>query len=86
MEHHQRVTVCAALCPVCGQPNQCARERPGTDARCGGSESLNCWCVTETFSPELLRQVPVGARGRACVCLACVLRSRPDETERSGFA
>ena len=86
MEHHQRVTMCATLCPVCGQPNQCARERPVTDAECGGTVSLDCWCVTETFSPALLRRIPVAAQGRACICLACVWRSRADESPQSSFA
>ncbi len=64
------MTVCASHCPLCGQPNQCARERTATDT--GGEVSVACWCVSEQFIPELLKQVPEEALGLACICQSCV--------------
>ena len=66
------MTVCASHCPLCGQPNQCARERTDTDTGCGREVPLACWCVTEQFTPELLKQVPEESLDRACVCQSCV--------------
>lgn len=57
----------AGRCPLCGQPNACAAEVK----RITGVEQPPCWCVGATFSPEVLRQVPAAARGKACVCQAC---------------
>jgi Cysteine-rich CWC len=72
MEYHRGVTVCAGLCPLCGQPNRCARVGASTDAGRCGNAALDCWCATETFTPELQQLIPETARGRACVCLSCV--------------
>jgi hypothetical protein len=72
MEYHRGVIVCTEICPLCGQPNQCARVHTDTDAGCAGAASLACWCATEEFTPELLQLIPEAARGRACVCQSCV--------------
>jgi Cysteine-rich CWC len=54
-------------CPLCGQPNACASEVE----RATGVPQPPCWCVTARFTPELLRQVPAAAQGKACICRAC---------------
>jgi hypothetical protein len=58
----------AALCPLCGQPNQCAMEVQ----RLTGVEQGPCWCTQASFSQSLLEQIPASLRGLACVCAACV--------------
>lgn len=72
MEHHRGLTMCAELCPLCSQSNQCACVRTATHAGGCGVASLSCWCATEEFPPELLQLIPEVARGRACVCQSCV--------------
>jgi hypothetical protein len=37
-------------CPICGEPNQCAQEV----AKSTGKPQEPCWCMTATFSSELL--------------------------------
>jgi len=56
------------LCPLCGQPNQCAMhaQRDGTHA------SQACWCTQVKIGADLLDRIPDQARGQACVCAACV--------------
>ena len=54
-------------CPLCGQPNACAMQA----AQASGESPGPCWCVNETFSPELLARVPVPAQQRACICPRC---------------
>ncbi len=76
MEHHRSVTVCAGLCPLCGQPNQCARVLTRMAAECVGVASWTCWCATEVFTPGLLQLIPEAAKARACVCQACVDANR----------
>ncbi|MDD5028614.1 MAG: cysteine-rich CWC family protein [Rhodoferax sp.] len=55
------------LCPLCGQPNQCAMAAPN-----GATTQQPCWCTQEKFSADLLEQIAPEARGLACVCVACV--------------
>jgi Cysteine-rich CWC len=54
-------------CPLCGQPNACAAEVE----RATGVVQPPCWCMTASFTPTLLGQVPAAAQGKACVCQAC---------------
>ncbi|MBP9906936.1 MAG: cysteine-rich CWC family protein [Rhodoferax sp.] len=56
------------LCPLCGQPNQCAVEI----GRVCGELQGPCWCAQTQFSAELLKRIPPDARGVACLCPACV--------------
>ena len=58
-------------CPLCGGPNHCAMEQAGT-----GGVQTPCWCTREQFSAQLLQQVPLHARGKACICRAC-LKAHP---------
>ncbi|MFM8590260.1 MAG: cysteine-rich CWC family protein [Limnohabitans sp.] len=62
-------------CPLCGGPNACAMAQPES-----GRASGPCWCVSETFSAELLARVPEQAQLRACICSACVASFRPADT------
>ena len=64
-------TVDPTRCPLCGQPNACATEAE----RATGVAQPPCWCMTATFTPALLRQVPAAAQGKACVCQACCARA-----------
>lgn len=58
----------ATRCPLCGGDNRCAVEIE----KATGEPQPPCWCVSETFSPELLARIPEAARRQACVCQACV--------------
>ncbi|MDG9783000.1 cysteine-rich CWC family protein [Metapseudomonas otitidis] len=58
-----------ARCPLCGQPNQCSLAR---------GDAQPCWCFSVEIDPEALRQVPLEARDRACLCPRCA-RLRADE-------
>jgi len=55
-------------CPICGESNQCAQEI----AKATGTPPERCWCMTATFSPEVLDRVPVEAKNKACICSKCV--------------
>jgi hypothetical protein len=33
-----------------------------------------CWCVTASFSPDLLARLPADAQGKACICANCLAR------------
>lgn len=59
-------------CPLCGGDNRCAMELE----KANGQPQPPCWCVTETFSAELLAQLPPQAQGQACICAACLARFR----------
>ncbi|MFV0574209.1 MAG: cysteine-rich CWC family protein [Vibrio sp.] len=62
------VKIDPALCPLCGKPNSC-----GSVA--GGNTKTPCWCsdVSIKFPAELLAQVPIEKRRKACICKECVL-------------
>ncbi|MEI7821487.1 MAG: cysteine-rich CWC family protein [Verrucomicrobiota bacterium] len=59
-------------CPLCGQPNDCAR---AAQQDCKSA----CWCVKETFPPELLARVPEQARGCACICKQCLAEAQREK-------
>jgi hypothetical protein len=52
-----------SLCPLCGQPNQCAIS--------AGLPPESCWCMQTSVSQDALAQLPAEARGKACICPAC---------------
>jgi len=63
-ENQERVTEnaeSAALCPVCREPNACAMVALGAEG------VQTCWCVLESFPPELL----ASAEANACICARC---------------
>ncbi len=62
-------------CPICGQPNQCVMCLPQA-----GASTDPCWCKAESFSQDLLSQVPAGAVNKVCICAACAAESRPTQT------
>jgi len=53
-----------AKCPLCGEPNACAR------VLC--HNQCECWCARQSFPRELLDRVPAEAKDRACICAACL--------------
>jgi hypothetical protein len=55
------------VCPLCGQPNQCAMEAE----RATGVKQPPCWCSQLKFDTKLLERIPEQVRGKACVCAAC---------------
>ena len=55
------------ICPLCGQPNQCAMEA----LRATGVKQPPCWCSQLKFDAELLERIPEQARGKACICASC---------------
>jgi hypothetical protein len=54
----------APLCPLCGQPNQCA-------ASAAGSFEVDCWCKAVSFPADLIAEVPAALQGQACICRRC---------------
>jgi ribosomal protein S25 len=58
-------------CPICAELNQCAQEI----AKASGQLQKPCWCMTATFSAELLDRVPKEAQNKACICAKCVAAS-----------
>lgn len=60
-----------ALCPLCGQANQCAMEQECAS----GQKQPPCWCTQVDFSADLLARIPASARAQACVCATCAQAS-----------
>jgi hypothetical protein len=56
----------ASVCPLCGQPNDC--QLCTMDAYKGP-----CWCAKMTIPSELIEQVPVELKNKACICRECVM-------------
>ncbi|MWK59986.1 hypothetical protein GO594_28730, partial [Pseudomonas otitidis] len=57
-------------CPPGGPPHQCAL---------AGGDAQPCWCFSAEIDPEALRQVPLEARDRACLCPRCARLRADDE-------
>ena len=53
-----------AICPLCGQPNNCAMAID--------PEATMCWCEMDVFPEELLAQIPEKAVRKTCVCKKCL--------------
>lgn len=66
------MTINPARCPLCGGPNECQ-----SAAQSDSHEP--CWCMRETFPPELLARVPVEARGCACLCKQCLTEAQREK-------
>ncbi len=56
-----------ARCPLCGEPNACARV----------AGQARCWCFDVRLRPEVLDRVPASARGVACLCSTCAAGAAP---------
>jgi len=41
-------------------------------AKATGRPPETCWCMTATFSEELLNRVPEEDQNKACICAKCV--------------
>ncbi|MFC4812646.1 cysteine-rich CWC family protein [Paenibacillus sp. GCM10023250] len=54
-------TIDEAVCPICGHANACAGSR-------------SCWCAGESFPEGIFAFIPAEARGKACICRACLDR------------
>jgi len=65
MADSARAFVDPTRCPLCGQPNRCAM------AQATEQPAAPCWCVSVSFSAELLARVPAAAQRQACICAAC---------------
>ena len=52
-----------SVCPLCGQPNQCAIA--------AGRPAESCWCMTQAIDPAALAALPQEAPGKVCICAAC---------------
>ncbi len=63
-------------CPLCGQSNACLSVA-ATDTK------QACWCANPKlkFPKTLLEKVPEEARGKACICQACVEAHQKDLTK-----
>ncbi|WP_373091352.1 cysteine-rich CWC family protein [Zhongshania sp.] len=53
----------AALCPLCGQNNQCAAA--------AGSELSNCWCMAATLDTAAKQHAASLTGPQRCICAAC---------------
>jgi hypothetical protein len=53
-----------SLCPLCGQPNDCAMA--------ADPNATVCWCEDLEFPQELLDQVPENAQRKTCICRNCL--------------
>jgi hypothetical protein len=60
-----------SICPVCGEPNQCAIEV----AKSTGKPLQECWCASAVFTAEILFKVPAQAINKACICKKCAASS-----------
>ena len=52
-------------CPLCGQANDC---QLSSTAGWKGP----CWCAKMEVPRELIAQIPVELRNRACICRDCI--------------
>ncbi|MBK3866772.1 DNA or RNA helicase of superfamily II [Pseudomonas stutzeri] len=52
-----------SCCPLCGQPNQCAR--------CTPDASQPCWCLEAKIAQAVLERIPATLRNQACLCSRC---------------
>lgn len=64
------ITTDPTRCPLCGGDNRCAMEVE----KLTGEPQPPCWCVTASFTPELLARLPAEAQGQACICARCLAR------------
>lgn len=64
-------------CPLCGDDNRCAMEVE----KATGEPQPPCWCVTATFTPDLLARLPAEAQGQACICARCLARFNANTQE-----
>jgi hypothetical protein len=49
-------------CPLCSNTNLCGVN----------NTTKPCWCMLEKVPNELIQQVPAKAKGKSCICQACI--------------
>jgi hypothetical protein len=59
-------------CPLCQQKNCCDVDSPE-----------QCWCTLEKVPKALIQQVPDKAKGKICICQACIKKF--NLTEKDNF-
>ncbi|MCE0555374.1 cysteine-rich CWC family protein [Motilimonas cestriensis] len=62
------------VCPICGEGNACVN--------LGNKDvSRSCWCndPSITFPEDLLAQIPLAQRRKACVCRSCALKHQENK-------
>ena len=40
-------------------------------AKASGTQPERCWCMDAVFTPEVMVQVLIAAKGKACICAKC---------------
>jgi hypothetical protein len=54
------------VCPLCSEPNECAKA--------ADPNATTCWCGDLEFPQELLDRVPENALRQTCICRNCLDR------------
>ena len=60
----ERNSLDIAICPLCGESNQCAMA--------ADTDATACWCEGVVFPEALLAQIPTNAVRKTCVCQKCL--------------
>ena len=63
MDSVTRPKIDTAVCPLCGQPNNCAMA--------ADPSATQCWCGDLKFPQELMDQVPENVIHQTCICRNC---------------
>jgi hypothetical protein len=71
-----RPKINAAICPLCGEPNDCALA--------ADPDAAECWCDDLEFPQELLDQVPINAVHQTCICRTCLERYNESRVNDEG--
>lgn len=66
------INVETSNCPLCQQKNYCDVDSP-----------QQCWCTLEKVPQALIQQVPDKAKGKSCICKACIKKF--NLTEKNNF-
>jgi hypothetical protein len=59
-----------AVCPLCGNANECA----------AAAGTTGCWCATIAIPADVIARIPDEDRMRRCVCRRCAGASADTET------
>ena len=62
-------------CPLCNNDNACLNSCASEVTDESSHIKKACWCMDPhiDFSEMLLKQVPVDAKNKSCICQACAL-------------
>jgi len=53
----------SAICPLCGETNQCAISL--------GKPPEQCWCQSSAIDKSALAKIPPAQAGKTCICPKC---------------